>query len=66
MINGIQCSKQPLKLQAHFRAPNHSILYERMLGNTQRAVITFEGTRVSHYVYYYGAETLCLPYRSMR
>ncbi|KAH9366706.1 hypothetical protein HPB48_010389 [Haemaphysalis longicornis] len=66
MIHGIEPSTQPSELQAHFRAPNYSILHARMLGQTQMAVITFEGTRAPHYVYYYKAETRCLPYRSTR
>ncbi|KAH9379791.1 hypothetical protein HPB48_007292 [Haemaphysalis longicornis] len=62
VIHGIEPGTQPSELQAHLRAPNDSILYARMLGQIQTAVITFEGIRVPHYVYYYGAETRCLPY----
>ncbi|KAH7958409.1 hypothetical protein HPB49_001378 [Dermacentor silvarum] len=37
-----------------------------MLGNSQTAVITFEGKIVPRYVYYYGGETRCYLYRSSR
>ncbi|KAH9379576.1 hypothetical protein HPB48_021849 [Haemaphysalis longicornis] len=53
VIHGIEPGTEPSEFQAHLRAQNHTILYARMLGQTQTAVITFEGTRVSHYVYYY-------------
>ncbi|KAH9361606.1 hypothetical protein HPB48_001483 [Haemaphysalis longicornis] len=66
VIHGIEPGTQPSELQAHLRARNHRILYARMLGQTQTVVITFEGARVPHYVYYYGAETRCFPERSTR
>ncbi|KAH9375496.1 hypothetical protein HPB48_017380 [Haemaphysalis longicornis] len=66
VIHGILPGTQPSELQAHLPARNHSILYTRVLGQTQTAVITFEGTRVLQYVYHYGAEIRCLPYRLTR
>ncbi|KAH7953807.1 hypothetical protein HPB49_012642 [Dermacentor silvarum] len=66
VIHGLDAGTTPTELLAHLRVRTQGvkILYARMLGNSQTAVITFEGKIVPRYAYYYGGETLCYLYRS--
>lgn len=68
VIHGLDAGTTPTELLAHLRVRTQGvkILYARMLGNSQTAVITFEGKIVPRYVYYYGGETRCYLYRSSR
>lgn len=68
VIHGLDAGTTPTELLAHFRVRTQGvkILYARMLGNSQSAVITFEGKIVPRYVYYYSGETRCYLYRSSR
>ncbi|KAH9375574.1 hypothetical protein HPB48_009426 [Haemaphysalis longicornis] len=64
VIHGIEPGTEPSELQAHLRAPNHSILYARMLGQTPTPVITFEGTLYATGLYNMPARrapSRCLP-----
>lgn len=68
VIHGLDAGTTPTELLAHLRVRTQGvkILYARMLGNSQTAVITIEGKIVPRYVYYYGGETRCYLYRSSR
>ncbi|KAH7979047.1 hypothetical protein HPB49_007897 [Dermacentor silvarum] len=68
VIHGLDAGTTPTELLAHLRVRTQGvkILYARMLGNYQTAVVTFEGKIVPRYVYYYGGETRCYLYRSSR
>ncbi|KAH6937608.1 hypothetical protein HPB50_001897 [Hyalomma asiaticum] len=65
VIHGLDVGTTPTELLARLRVRTQGvkILY---IGNSQAAVITFEGKVVPRYVYYYGGETRCYPYRSSR
>lgn len=68
VIHGVDAGTTPTELLSHLRVRTQGvkILYARMLGKSQSAVITFEGKIVPRYVYYYGGEIRCYLYRSSR
>lgn len=66
VIHGVPAGTTPEVLVDNIYAPGYEIIYARMLGHSQTAVITFEGKRVPFYVYFYGAEMRCALYRATR
>lgn len=65
VIHGIDPDTPPEELMTHLRVRTQGveIVQARMLGKTKTALITFSSHVVPRYVYYYGGETECHPYK---
>ncbi|KAM7308259.1 uncharacterized protein ISCGN_011893 [Ixodes scapularis] len=63
IISGVDTRPTAETLTEELRAPGTNILYARMMGQTNTAIITFEGLKVPHYVYLSGGEYPCRPYQ---
>ncbi|KAL1477597.1 hypothetical protein MTO96_035612 [Rhipicephalus appendiculatus] len=59
VIYGIENKTTRTTLMTNLRSPTAQILHARMMGTSSMAIITFSGTLVPRYVYYYGAEYRC-------
>ncbi|KAH7972488.1 hypothetical protein HPB52_012589 [Rhipicephalus sanguineus] len=59
VISGIEKNTTPTTLMTNLRSPTAPILHARMMGTSATAIITFSGTRLPRYIYYYGAEYRC-------
>ncbi|KAH6922299.1 hypothetical protein HPB50_012517 [Hyalomma asiaticum] len=63
VIFGIEKKTSPTTLMTQLRSPTAQILHARMMGGSATAIITFSGTQVPRYIYYYGAEYRCHIHR---
>ncbi|XP_042150474.1 uncharacterized protein LOC121838346 [Ixodes scapularis] len=63
IISGVDTRPTAETLTEELRAPGTNILYARMMGQTNTAIITFEGLKVPYYVYPSGGEYPCRPYQ---
>ncbi|KAG0436812.1 hypothetical protein HPB47_017747 [Ixodes persulcatus] len=63
VISGVETRPTAEELTENLRATGINILYARMMGQTDTAVITFEGIRVPRFVYLSGGEYPCRPYQ---
>ncbi|KAG0426539.1 hypothetical protein HPB47_026370 [Ixodes persulcatus] len=63
VISGVETRPTAEELTENLRATGINILYARMMGQTNTAVITFEGIRVPRFVYLSGGEYPCRPYQ---
>ncbi|KAG0441424.1 hypothetical protein HPB47_015951 [Ixodes persulcatus] len=63
IISGVDTRPTAEILTEELRAPGTNILYSRMMGQTNTAIITFEELKVPHYVYLSGGEYPCRPYQ---
>ncbi|KAG0428345.1 hypothetical protein HPB47_024662 [Ixodes persulcatus] len=63
VISGVETRRTAEELTENLRATGINILYARMMGQTNTAVITFEGIRVPRFVYLSGGEYPCRPYQ---
>lgn len=66
VVHGIEPHTSPAVLKANLRIRTQGVevVEARMLGDSQSAVITFFGNVIPRYVYYYGGEKACHPYRN--
>ncbi|KAG0432481.1 hypothetical protein HPB47_020789 [Ixodes persulcatus] len=66
VISGVETRPTAEELTENLRATGINILYARMMGQTNTAVITFEGIKVPRFVYLMGGggeEYPCRPYQ---
>ncbi|CAN8019781.1 unnamed protein product [Ixodes persulcatus] len=63
VISGVETRPTAEELTENLRATGINILYARMMGQTNTAVITFEGIRVPRFVYLSGGEYPCRLYQ---
>ncbi|KAH9371032.1 hypothetical protein HPB48_003994 [Haemaphysalis longicornis] len=61
VIHGVPAGTSPRKLLSHLISTGAPIIKARMMGSTETALITFEGSFVPRYVLYYQAEYRCHP-----
>lgn len=68
VVHGLDPNTPTDELMAHLRVRTQGveILQARMLGKTKTAVITFSSPTPPRWVYYYGGETACYPYKPSR
>ncbi|KAM7307785.1 hypothetical protein ISCGN_011421 [Ixodes scapularis] len=63
VISGVETRPTAEELTENLRATGINILYARMMGQTNTAVITFEGIKVPRFMYLSGGEYPCRPYQ---
>ncbi|KAM7285602.1 hypothetical protein ISCGN_032496 [Ixodes scapularis] len=63
VIMGLDSRPTSEILSTRIRAQGVKVLCARMMGQTNTAIINFEGLKVPYYVYFRGAEYRCLPHR---
>ncbi|CAN8017267.1 unnamed protein product, partial [Ixodes persulcatus] len=63
VISGVETRPTAEELTESLRATGINILYARMMGQTNTAVITFSGIKVPCFVYLSGGEYPCRPYQ---
>ncbi|KAG0412961.1 hypothetical protein HPB47_009894 [Ixodes persulcatus] len=63
VITGLDSRPTSEILSTRIRAQGAKVLCARMMGQTNMAIINFEGLKVPYYVYFRGAEYRCLPHR---
>ncbi|KAL1446950.1 hypothetical protein MTO96_044438 [Rhipicephalus appendiculatus] len=68
VIHGIEPGTPSEELLANLRVRTQGVKVHsaRMLGNSNTAVITFDGTMIPRYVLFYGGEVACHPYKATR
>ncbi|KAH7951832.1 hypothetical protein HPB52_013479 [Rhipicephalus sanguineus] len=68
VIHGIDPGTPPQELLANLRVRTQGVKVHsaRMLGDTNTAVVTFDGSMIPRYVLYYGGEVACHPYKATR
>ncbi|KAH7942752.1 hypothetical protein HPB52_000748 [Rhipicephalus sanguineus] len=68
VIHGIDPGTPPEELLANLRVRTQGVKVHsaRMLGDTNTAVVTFDGSMIPRYVLYYGGEVACHPYKATR
>ncbi|KAH7942125.1 hypothetical protein HPB49_020777 [Dermacentor silvarum] len=68
VIHGLERETPEDELLSNLRVRTQgvTIVQARMLGKSETAVITFDGAIVPRFVYYYGGEMSCVPYRPTR
>ncbi|KAH7952974.1 hypothetical protein HPB49_002998 [Dermacentor silvarum] len=68
VIHGLERAtpKDELLSNLQMRTQRVTIVQARMLAKSETAVITFDGPIVPRFVYYYGGEMPCVPYRPTR
>ncbi|KAH7934067.1 hypothetical protein HPB49_021025 [Dermacentor silvarum] len=68
VIHGLERETPEDELLSNLRVRTQgvTIVQARMLGKSETAVITFDGPIVPRFVYYYGGEMSCVPYRPTR
>lgn len=63
VITGVETRPTAEDLTENLRASGTNILYARMMGQTNAAIITFEGIKVPRLVYLWGGEYSCRPHQ---
>ncbi|KAG0423246.1 hypothetical protein HPB47_000965 [Ixodes persulcatus] len=63
VITGLDSRPTSEILSTRIRAQGVNVLCARMMGQTNTAIINFEGLKVPYYVYFRVAEYRCLPHR---
>ncbi|KAH9370542.1 hypothetical protein HPB48_011443 [Haemaphysalis longicornis] len=63
VIHGVPAGTSPHELLSHLISTGAPIIKARMMGSTETALITFEGSFVPRYVLYYQAKYRCHPER---
>ncbi|CAN7990159.1 unnamed protein product, partial [Ixodes hexagonus] len=63
IVHGIDNGTTTEQLMQDLRAPGTEIITARMMGRTETALITFEGSYVPLYVLYHHAKYRCRPHR---
>lgn len=63
VIHGVPAGTSPQELLSHLISTGAPIIKARVMGSTETALITFEGSFVPCYVLYYQAECRCHPER---
>ncbi|EEC18982.1 hypothetical protein IscW_ISCW014252 [Ixodes scapularis] len=63
VISGVETRPTAEVLTENLRSTGINILYARMMGQTNTAVITFKGIKVPRFVYLSGGEYPCRPYQ---
>ncbi|XP_065306760.1 uncharacterized protein [Dermacentor albipictus] len=68
VVHGIDAGTGEEELMANLRVRTHGvrIVRARMLGQSQTALLHFEGPQVPRFVYYYGGEMPCRDYQPTR
>ncbi|KAH7972094.1 hypothetical protein HPB52_006340 [Rhipicephalus sanguineus] len=68
VVHGLERETPEAELLSHLRVRTQgvTIVQARMLGQSQTAVITFDGPILPRFVYYYGGEMPCVPYQPTR
>ncbi|KAH7984871.1 hypothetical protein HPB49_026253 [Dermacentor silvarum] len=68
VVHGIDVGTSEEELMANLRVRTHGvrIVLARMLGQSQTALLHFEGPQVPRFVYFYGEEMPCRDYQPTR